>query len=278
MATSPSWQPDGSPLQVWRLVVHTTPISFMVSWQLGRRSVTRFTLQGVASPRVITHDTVEVGRGDWVRGGEFVLGPGFTRGREGDVRWELTWEPAAEEVWPTAQGVLRWLPWALQVLSFPRVRFVGQVQFGDETWAGEGWGALARWWGRSLPDRWFWANAPACGPNAGLEIWQAPLGWDGLPWPRLTVGYFWYFDGRRTVVWYQPSNGTLDLAGPPDNVRVRVLPWHGTGFLVTCRTHPRVWQKVGPDRILSLTGDARVLGGVACPSRVAIEWRRPPVW
>lgn len=276
-ARSTAWEPDTSPFQAWRLVVHTTPVSFMVVWQVGVQAAGFFTVQAVTSPRVVPLERAWVGQDSWVQAARAVLGPGFTRGEEGDVVWDLAWEPQAEEVLPAGQGVMRHVPWGMRVVSWPRVRFVGRVRYDRETWEGVGWGAIARWWGRRLPSHWFWVNAPACDSRAGLEVWQARVPLGPMSWPQVTMGYFWYSDGHREVTWYQPLNATLDVAGPPDAVRVRVVPWHGTGYILTARTHPHVWQKVAGDHIVSLTGDARVLGGIACPNRVAIEWHRPPV-
>ncbi len=288
MSAEAVWRPGRWPFQAWRFSLHATPLALHVTWWLwpGKPPTVQVHVQSVPHPRMFTfpsptaselYDAV-----GWVTLGPFHLGPGVTRGRVDapvPLAWDLAWTSMTSLVQPFSRGWARLWPLATRVVSYPAVRFQGEIRYGDERWEGEAWGGLSRWWGRRPPARWFWLNAPRCTETGtALEVWSARVALGRVPWPRVHVGYFWLHTAAHTWCWVHPFSGHLTVVGPPDAPRVRAVPWHGQGYTLLARAHPPTWQKPDPDRILTLTGDARVLGGAACLATALLEWRVPPVY
>ncbi len=277
-------RPKNSPYQYWFFKLNATPLALLVDWILrpGRPPHLRISVQSVAEPRVTFHEApVSFPGSAWIRIGDAVLGPTYTRGQIDDLAWELEIAPQTELLQPTARlGILgRVLPLSTHVVSFPAVRFSGRLVYKGETWEGEAWGAVTHYWGHTLPRHWFWLNA-VVDPGASIFVEalvaEQRLRW--LPWPHLRAGYFWLHVGGRERLIIHPFTGRLDVWGPPDTAVLRAVPWHGEGYAVHCRAHPKAWQKLGDDIINTLTGQARVLGVGDCYGTAGIEWRRPPVY
>lgn len=277
-------KPKDSPYQYWFFKLNATPLALLVDWILRptRAPYLRASVQSVTHPQVILREgALSSPQHAWIRIGDAELAPTHTRGKLGELAWDLTIAPQSNLLHPTARlGIPgRILPLSMRLFSYPAVRFRGRLTYRGETWEGEAWGAIAHYWGHALPRHWFWLNAPV-DPDSSVyvEALIAEQRLRGLPWPYVRTGYFWLHHQGREHLILHPFTGHLDIWGPPDTAVLRAVPWHGEGFSVHCRAHPKTWQKLGDDIINALTGQARILGVGDCYGRAAIEWRRPPIY
>lgn len=287
------WRPKTSPYQYWFFKVNTTPLALLVDWVLRpeRSPHLRVSVQGVAHPRVSWHEgSLQQAPGEaWVCIGDVTLGPTYTCGAAGDVRWDLRVEPwgpvldPLEQVSPALRPVVARLPLDMRILSLPAVRFQGTLSYQGQTWTiNAAPGAVTHYWGRRLPERWLWVNASGCDrTDTAVEALLVCTRLGRMSWFRLWTGYFWLWqdrgEGGSVCFYLHPLTGHLDLRGPAHAPMLRVIPWHGTGYIVRCRAHPKAWQKLGDEIINTLVGDCRVLGVTNCLGTAGIEWRRPPV-
>ena len=278
-------KPKDSLYQYWFFKLNATPLALLVDWILRpeRPPHVRVSIQSVISPRVIWHEAALAPptQDTWIRIGNIFLGPAHTAGQVDNLAWDLELEPMTEVLDPAARvGIVgRMLPLSTRLVSWPAVRFRGRLTYGDEVWEGEAWGSVTHYWGRALPRHWFWLNATV---DAHRGIFVESLVADQrlgpLPWPHVRAGYFWLRQGAREHLILHPFTGREEIWGPPDTPVVRAVPWHGEGFAVRGRAHPKTWQKLGDEIINTLTGDARVLGVGDCYGTAGIEWRRPPIY
>ncbi len=111
-----------------------------------------------------------------------------------------------------------------------------------------------------------------------MEVLIAEHRWGPLPWPSTRVGYFWLRHRTKERLWVHPFTGRVRVHGLPDKPVVRATPWHGEGYRVLGRTHPKTWQKLNGDIINTLTGEVHMPGVGDAYGTAAIEWRRPPVY
>ena len=277
-------EPRHASYECWSLKLNATPLALLVDWirRPGRRPFVRLSVQSVFNPTITYHEgSYSSPHGTWVCIENATLGPTYTRGEFEDLTWDLYIEPVVGEIVPLKRlgPIGRILPLSFRVESLPAVKLCGRVTFRGKSWEGESWGAITHGWGHALPHHWFWLQAPI-DPHthtfvealiATQQVWK-------VPWPHIRVGYFWLsHEGKETFILH-PFTGHISLWGPPDNVLLRAVPWHGEGYAVHCRAHPKIWQKLGNDIINTLTGQARIFGVGDCYSSARIEWRRPPIY
>ncbi len=277
-----SWELKSASYQQWFFKLNATPLALLVGWVLrpDARPRVRISLQSVAEPRVRWYETSVQSYQTGIATPNTILLPTFTRGEYEDLAWEFEVAAVRPPLVPEAHvpSFSRVFPLSTHIVSIPAARFRGWIRYQERTWEGEAWGSLAHYWGRSLPSHWFWLNAVLNGGDAFVEVLVARQRIGPLFWPRVQVGYFWIRQQERERLWIHPLTGRVYVHGLPDQPVVRSMPWHGTGYRMKGRTHPKAWQKLDKDVINSLTGEVHVPGVGDAYGCAAIEWRRPPTY
>ncbi len=277
-----SWEPKAVPYQRWFFKLNATPLALLVGWTYAREGTSRvqISIQSVTHPELIQTETTIHPRPGGISTTRTEFSPLHTRGDVAHITWEfeITHVHAVLDPVAALPALIRVLPVSTRILSIPAARFRGRLTYKGRSWEGEAWGSLAHYWGRSRPPHWFWLNSVLDGGKAFVEVLISELPWGRLPWPRGRMGYFWLRQRTQEYLWFHPFTGRVHIHGLPDQPLVRATPWHGKGFRVLGRTHPKTWQKLDGDIINSLTGEVHVPGVGDAYGVAAIEWRRPPVY
>jgi hypothetical protein len=198
--------------------LHAGDLAFLVDFIVRRRSgeaEVRVSLWVRGAGRVVrSRDTRWSARDDEVVVGDCVLTASGSRGSVDDVEWDLRFDPGPTVVAPRVPLLSRAGAFDLTLTSRPRSTFDGRVGVGGERFPVAGvTGALTRYQGRRLPDRWHWISADAfAGTDLAVEAVVMRTRLWGVP-PALPAGYLWTGEGGRERLVVSPLTGLIQVTG-----------------------------------------------------------------
>jgi hypothetical protein len=267
----------GSPLEYWFFRLNAGRLAFLVDFII-RRSV------GTAEVRVSLavdgRGRVERRNADtWVARGDRVVisdcsfdGEG-SKGRVGDIDWDIRQELGGSRIYPAVPPI-RWMhPFDMEIVSRPKARFSGQVRVGDITFpCAQAPGMVSHYWGRRLPARWWWISANLFedsdlaveGLLAHTRVWSMAA---------VNTGYLWIeHHGRRHLV-IHALNGLIRVEGMPERFTLRARRLGTPGFTVQCSASPDGYVDLGEGIKQTLLGTCLIEGLGEARGTAGLEFR-----
>lgn len=276
-------EPRGARLEYWFFKVNAGRAALLVDW-IVRRDARQATLRvGTETPeyRSVIFDT----RPAWsaetraVTIGDAVLGSGESRGRTGDVAWDLHYDAGPIVVAPQEAVPLAFLrPLDMELLSLPEVRFAGHIEVRGRRYAVEdSAGTLSHYMGRRLPREWWWVSASQFDEgDVSVESTLARTRVFGSPLSAW-AGYLYLRYGRTTVAYAAPFGGGLRVDGDLHAFVVTARPRRGPQIAMECGAG--TCNDLGESILNTLRGDLGLMvEGVAvgrCTGRTGLERRAP---
>jgi hypothetical protein len=266
-------------VEYWFLRLRAGELSFLVDfiirkdraaevrvslWVRGQGRVSR----GSSSPATASDATISIGDSHFERHG--------SRGTLGDIEWDLTWDPGATLVDPSLPLVGRAHMLDLEILVRPYARFRGAVAVAGERFAvNDEPGAITHYWGRRLPDRWWWVSATEFvgAPNVRLEgIISTTQLWGHGRMPG-HVGYLWVGDGTRSDLVISPGTGILRCRETDGALEIDSVSVRGRQHRVRARAQQASFNDLGEGIHQTLLADLELDGATAVPGTVGLESR-----
>lgn len=269
----------GSPLEYWFFRLNTGPLALLVDFII-RRSIdaaeVRVSLAVDGRGRVERLNALTwVATGETVEIGECTFDREGSKGRVADIEWDIQQELGGSRIDPAVPPI-RWIhPFDMEIASRPRVRFSGQVRMGDITYPCVGVpGLVSHYWGRRLPDRWWWISADLFeGIDVAVEavlvrtrVWKvAPL--------AIATGYLWIEQHGRPHMVIHPLNGLIGVEGTPENFAVTARRLGRPGLVVRCSAPPDAYVDLGEGINQTLLGTCLIEGVGEARGTAGLEFR-----
>jgi hypothetical protein len=179
-----------------------------------------------------------------------------------DIEWDLRQEFGSSRIDPGVPPI-RWLhPFDMEIASRPRARFSGQVRVGDATFpCVEVPGLVSHYWGRRLPDSWWWISANLFeGADLAVEALLARTRVWSLAPIAINAGYLWIEQpGRRQLV-IHPLNGLIRIDGTAESFTLRARRLGRPGFEMRCNAAPNAYSDLGEGIKQTLLGTCLIEG------------------
>jgi hypothetical protein len=270
---------QGSPLEYWFFRLNAGPLAFLVDF-IVRRSMgnaeVRVSLALDGGGLVEQLDAATwVATGDRVVIGECTFDGEGSKGRVGDIEWDLRQELGGSRIYPQPPPI-RWLhPFDMEIVSRPRARFSGLVRVGAVIVpCAEVPGLVSHYWGRRLPDSWWWISANLFedgdfaveGLLAHTRFWSmAPIAMD--------TGYLWVeAHGRRHLV-IHPLNGLIRIEGTPETFTLRARRLARPDFSLRCSAASDAYVDLGEGIRQTLLGTCVIEGMGKARGTAGLEFR-----
>ena len=213
----------GSPLEYWFFRLNTGPLAFLVDFIIRREfraAEVRVSLWVDGLGRVErVHSTAWRTEGETVDTAGCTIGPQRTTGRVEDVEWDLSLELGSSRIDPAVPPVRLLHPFDMEIASRPRARFSGQVTVGDRTFpCVDVPGLVSHYWGRRLPDRWWWVSANKFeDSDVAVEALFARTRIWNLARVPMYAGYLWVEHQGMVQRVIHPLNGLIRVEGSPES-------------------------------------------------------------
>jgi hypothetical protein len=161
-------------LEYWFFKVNHHDVALLVDWICRRRvsvgllrTSTPLGREVFAHPAILRHGAVELAMQEtsWPRG---------------DARWHLSIRASAERIRPQIFPAEQLKVFDMSLESAPSAVFNGWIEHrGRRFPIADAAGMLSHYWGRNLPEEWWWISATVRQPDISVEC-TIPLMW-GLP-------------------------------------------------------------------------------------------------
>ncbi len=269
----------GNPLEYWFFRLNAGSLAFLVDFII-RRSLgiaemrVSFWVDGLGRVERLSSPTW-LARGARVDIAECTFDQHGSRGRVADIEWDLRQELGSSRIYPTVPPT-RWLhPFDMEIASRPRARFSGQVRVAGVRFPCEDVpGLVSHYWGRRLPDSWWWISANLFEDTdlaveallARTRVWNAAR-------LAMNAGYLWIEDqGRRQLV-IHPLNGLIRIAGTPESFTLEARRPGRPGFALRCSASPNTYNDLGEGIQQTLLGTCLIQGMGAARGTAGLEVR-----
>jgi hypothetical protein len=214
-------------------------------------------------------------RGERVGIAECTFGPEGSKGRVADIEWDLHHELGDSRIEPAVPPI-RWLhPFDMEIASRPRAKFSGQVRVADRTFpCVDVPGLVSHYWGRRLPDRWWWVSAyPFEGNDIAIEALLAHTRVWNSARVAMNAGYLWIEDrGHRQLV-IHPLNGLIRVKGSPESFILKARRLGRPDLIVRCSTSPSPYSDLGEGIMQTLLGTCLIQGVGEARGTAGLEFR-----
>ncbi|MCA1735592.1 MAG: hypothetical protein LC739_05610 [Actinobacteria bacterium] len=269
----------GKPLEYWFFRLNVGSLAFLVDF-ITRRSL------GTAEVRVSLwvdgRGRVErlssptwLARGATVDIAECTFSEDGSTGRVADIEWDLRQDLGSSRIDPAVPPI-SWLhPFDMQITSRPRATFSGQVRVADVTFPCVGVpGLVSHYWGRRLPDRWWWISANQFEERdiaveallAHTRVWNSAR-------VAMNAGYLWIEDqGRRHLVLH-PLNGLIRIEGTPESFTLKAHRLGRPGFAMRCSASPNTYSDLDEGIQQTLVGTCLIEGLGEARGTAGLEFR-----
>ena len=273
------FSPRGAPVEYWFWRFRAGDLSFLVDFivRQDRDAEVRVSVwvrgEGRVA-RVADHRATAAESGITI--GERVFDRHGSRGGVDDIRWDLSWVPGGTLVDPSPPVLGRLHALDLEIRIRPFARFSGSVTVGGEAFTIDDVpGALTHYWGRRLPDRWWWISASEFegAPDMRLEaiVLRSSLWGRGrLP---LDLGYLWVSDGRGSDLTISPVTGILRSRALGGGIQIDSLNARGRRHRVRASALETSFNDLGEGIRQTLLGDLECDGSRAVAGTVGLESR-----
>jgi hypothetical protein len=209
--------------------------------------------------------------------GDNWLGAVGSRGTVGDTAWDLAFQPVGSVLYPQIKLIEPLHPFDLSLQSVPDVRFSGILRIAGQRYeVSEAHGMVSSYFGRALPERWFWISCNTFDrEDIALECVVSRMALFGGP-VHLKTGYFSVCTSGRSDTIIAPLNGSIRLEGTREALTITAQPRSGkAAYMLQCSASTRDYHDLG-DRIHNTLIGSCTLTGIASANRsVGLEERMP---
>ncbi|MCE9645330.1 MAG: hypothetical protein K8S20_04965 [Chloroflexi bacterium] len=245
-----------SAVEYWFFKVNSGPVALIVDW-IERRKLNEHELRvSIHSPqgrRVIFEKL------DALMPDDNFISPKRTRGRAGDISWDLIIDLGGELIKPDIfpVGLLK-MPDTLYE-SAPMARFTGWIRHGTGKFTLERvCGSVTQYWGRQLIPEWWWLSAhqfDAQDVAVECSIFRTSLWGTSV---QIPFAFLYLYRNGKGHVWMAPPN-TAKAEGSPDKF---ILEFICIGRKkITLVAAGREYGDFGERIINTLTGDLEIFEG-----------------
>lgn len=199
--------------------------------------------------------------GGYLIGSNAWLGAGGSRGSIGNVKWDLVFQPVGPLLDPQVVGSIIH-PFDLRLRSVPDMLISGNISIDGHGYSfSHEPGMLGSYYGRRLPDHWYWISANAFDrPGVTLDCMLLDSTIFGLPWVRTRVGYLHLTTPEATMTLMHPLTGQIQISGTREDFTLTARPRHGSPITIH-GTAPGVrYQHVGDHIYTTLLGVCSIAG------------------
>jgi hypothetical protein len=271
-----------APLEYWFFKFNSGPLAFLVdfiAWRRRQQAEVRLSLWVGDTGRVertVAPTWRSTGTTTAIAGCE--LGWLASSGAVADVEWDLAYEAGPVRIDPAPQPLKLLRPLDMQLLSRPQARFNGTVRVGDELFTvADAAGMLCHYWGRRLPDRWYWISCNHVAADAGDGAVEAMVLhsrlW-GMAHTGLDAGYLFLDQGDGTRLMISPLNGLLRVTGRWHDFQLTARPFSGgQSVRLDCSAPPERYNDLGQGIRQTLLGTCKVNGVIAASGSAGLEMR-----
>jgi hypothetical protein len=198
-----------------------------------------------------------------------------SRGSVGDTAWNLTFQPIGSVLHPQIRLLEPLHPFDLSLQSVPDVRFSGRLRIGGQRYeVNEARGMVSSYFGRALPERWFWVSCNTFDrEDVTLECVISRMALFGGPM-HLKTGYFAIRTAERCETILAPLNGSIRLEGTREAFTITARLYSSKEvYTLDCSARTCDYHDLG-DRIWNTLLGSCTLTGIASASRtVGLEER-----
>ena len=177
----------------------------------------------------------------------------------GDVRWHLSLQASPDRIRPQIFPAEQLWLFDMSLESAPTVTFNGWIEHRGERYpVVDALGMLSHYWGRDLPEDWWWISANQF-DNADISIECTVL--HSRVWGtsiHVPLAYLYYRNGSQSRLFISPPAG-ITVEGSPDAFEVRAGSFRGTQ--ITLKATGRDYASLREGIINTLTGDLEVWEG-----------------
>lgn len=269
----------GSPLEYWFIKFNTGSLAFLVDFII-RRSLNTAEMRvslwvdGLGKVERLTSPSW-LANGERVDIAECTFGPEGSTGRVADIEWDLHQELGQSRIEPAVPPI-RWLhPFDMEIASRPRAKFSGQVRVADRTFpCVDVPGLVSHYWGRRLPDRWWWISAyPFEDSDIAVEALLAHSRVWNSARVAMNAGYLWIEkEGHRQLV-IHPLNGLIRVQGSPESFILRARRLGRPDLTVRCSAAPTTYSDLGEGIQQTLVGTCQIQGIGEARGTAGLEFR-----
>jgi hypothetical protein len=269
----------GSPLEYWFFRLNTGPLAFLVDFIIRRRfgaAEVRVSLwvDGLGRVERLT-STAWRTEGETVDTADSSFGPKRSSGRVEDVEWDLDVELGSSRIDPAVLPVRLLHPFDMEIASRPRAKFSGQVTVGDRIFpCTDVPGLVSHYWGRRLPDSWWWISANLFEDNdvavEALLAWTRV--WNSARVP-MNAGYLWIEHQGAVQQVIHPLNGLMRVEGSPEAFTVRARRLGRPEITLRCVAVPNSYSDLGEGIKQTLLGDCLIEGIGDARGTAGLEFR-----
>ena len=269
----------GSPLEYWFFRFNAGSLAILVDFiirsSLGSAEVrVSLWVDGVGRVETLTSPTW-LAKGARVDIAECRFDESGSTGRVADIEWDLRQDLGTSRIEPAVPPI-RWLhPFDMEIASRPRASLSGQVKVGDLTFpCGNVPGLVSHYWGRRLPDSWWWISANLFEDSdiaveallAHTRVWNSTR-------VAMNAGYLWSeHQGRRLLV-IHPLNGLIRVEGTPESFTLRARRLGRPGFALRCSAAPNTYNDLGEGIQQTLVGTCLIEGLGEARGTAGLEYR-----
>jgi hypothetical protein len=269
----------GSPLEYWFFRLNTGPLAFLVDFIIRRRlgaAEMRVSLwvDGVGRVERLNSTAWRTER-ETVDAAECTIGPQRTTGRVDDVEWDLDLELGSSRIDPAVPPVRLLHPFDMEIASRPRAKFTGQLTVGDRMFpCVDVPGLVSHYWGRRLPDRWWWISANLFEDNdvAVEALFARTRVWNSARVP-MNAGYLWIEHRGAVQQVIHPLNGLIRVEGSQEAFSLRARRLGRPGITVRCTAVPSSYSDLGEGIKQTLLGDCLIEGIGEARGTAGLEFR-----
>jgi hypothetical protein len=268
----------GSPLEYWFFRLNTGSLAFLVDFIVRRSHGTgevrvSVWVDGLGRVERLTTTSWRT-EGERVDSAECMFGPKRSTGRVADVAWDLHQELGSSRIDPIVPPI-RWLhPFDMEIASRPRATFSGHVTVGDRMFpCREVPGLVSHYWGKRLPDRWWWISANMFAGNevaveallARTRIWSTRV--------AMNAGYLWIDQGGVHQLVIHPLNGMIRVEGSPEAFTLTARRLGRPSLVVRCSAPPNAYGDLGEGIKQTLLGTCLIDGVGEAKGTAGLEFR-----
>jgi hypothetical protein len=244
-----------SQLEYWFFKFNYQGVALLVDWIARRRTgagEVRISIHSPTAREVIFLDHAPI-----LENGPLELSMQATSWYVGDVRWELALETSIERIRPQIFPAEQLKAFDMSLVSAPRVSFNGWIEHhGNRYPIDQALGMVSHYWGRQLPDEWWWISANQFSDaNVSVEcsflrsrIWGSTIG--------VPIGYFYYHRGSQSSLLISPP-ARIAVTGTQDAFQVVVRSFLGRKIVLEAKG--REYASLGDGIVNTLIGDLQLI-------------------
>ena len=244
-------------LEYWFFKVNHQGVALLVDWIARRRLSTGHLRISIHSP--MGRQVLHTPHPTILRHGAAELAMQETSWLRGDVRWHLALAPSSDRIRPQLFPAEQLKLFDMSLESAPRVAFTGWIEHrGKRFSVDHAPGMLSHYWGRALPQEWWWISATQFDdPRMAVEcmalrsrVWGTSA--------SLSLGYLYVRDSSGSRLLISPP-ARLTVSGTPQAFEIAASARRGPRYALKATGHD--YASFGEGIVNTLVGDLGISKG-----------------